>query len=423
MASKILKLVFALWLGSFSVAIIFYFQPWADYPASFIVKVFDAKTRVDNFRRMDQFSSSVVVKAGDNSFHYGRNESAINPTYQFEGQNRNLDDFLERTVTTGLVIIKDGEIVHERYLHGEQDTSLHTSWSVVKSFISTLIGIAIDDGLIHSVNDKASDYVPALEGTAYGAATIEDILQMSSGVTFAENYGEANGNTSFVLSDAQKVIFRTQMFGSAMDDMLAAYGKLEEPGQRFEYRSSDTHILSWILREVIDMPIEDYLSEKLWQPLGMEADGFWNTDATGTPIGFCCLSLRLRDYAKLGTLFLNGGNWQGQQIVSKSWVKQATRPSKLHLEPENVFGVRGYQYQWWVPKDYDGEFFAAGIWGQFIWVSEKHNMVIARTSVDPNFQNNMAESIAVFRALTNQFDTVDQLLSHQSGETVMGDLR
>jgi CubicO group peptidase (beta-lactamase class C family) len=155
-------------------------------------------------------------------------------------------------------------------------------------------------------------------------------------------------------------------------------------------------------------PVENYLSEKLWKPLGMEADAWWSTDGAGTPIGFCCLNAVLRDYAKLGSLFLNKGMWQGKQIVSEAWVLRATRPSKPHLEPENVYGERGYQYQWWVPDGYDGEFLAMGIWGQYIWISEKDNVVIARTSVDPSFRNHTGETIAVFRELTKQASSIPE---------------
>ncbi|GHF15090.1 hypothetical protein GCM10017044_06540 [Kordiimonas sediminis] len=403
---RFFKYCFGTLIVLFVGLVVFYFQPWSDYPPSTLASTFEPDKRVENFRNMDTLYPYVSVPKGDTVFEYPEAMQPLGNSYTYDGESKKLNSFFDKTQTTGLLVIKDGTIIHEMYRLGETRASKHTSWSVAKSFVSTLIGMAIEDGLIQSVEDRVEIYVPDLVGTAYGAATIEDVLQMSSGVDFSESYGEAGSNTAFNFSDAQKVLYRTWLLGDSLDDILAGYEKLEDPGERFYYRSSDTHILSWILREVTGKPVEQYLSEKLWKPLGMEADAYWSTDGVGTPIGFCCLNAVLRDYAKLGSLYINGGVWNGQQLISEDWVKRATRPSKPHLEPEHVGGNRGYQYQWWVPKDYDGEYIAMGIWGQYIWVSEKAGVVIARTSVDPAFRNHLDETIAVFRAITDQVSPV-----------------
>lgn len=388
----------------FIVVVLLITQPWSDYPASGMLSVFNADTRSHNFRNMDELLPGVAIAPSTTPTPYPVALAPQELMYDFDGETRSVSSFLERTEGTSLLIIKDGTIVQEEYLNGAEQTSRHTSWSVAKSFVSTLIGIARDEGLINSVEDKVSQYLPELEGSAYGAARVKDLLQMSSGVDFTESYGAAGGNTVLATSSVQVMLNKAWILGFSLDGQLAGYAKLEEPGTRFYYRSSDTHVLSAILRRIYNKPFEDILDEKLWQPLGMTSNASWNT-AADIPVGFCCLNATSRDYAKLGSLFLNNGNWHGKQIVSKKWVDEATIPSSSHVQPENARGNRGYQYQWWVPKDYDGEFFANGIWGQSIWVSRKHNMVIVTTATDPKFRANMTEKIAVMRAINASFDT------------------
>lgn len=390
-------------VGLLVIIVLLVTQPWSSYPAIGMLDTFSADTRAHNFTNMDDIYPSVAIAPSRTPAPY---PVALAPkvlTYNFDGEQRNVSDFLKRSEGTSLLIIKDGTIVQEEYLNGAEQASRHTSWSVAKSFVSTLIGIARDEGLIKSVEDKVSVYLPELDDSAYGAARVKDLLQMSSGVDFTETYGANGGNTAFATSSVQVMLNKAWILGVSLDSQLAGYDKLEEPSTRFYYRSSDTHVLSAILRRLYDRPFEEILAEKIWQPLGMTSNASWNT-AVGVPIGFCCLNATSRDFAKLGSLFLNNGNWHGKNIVSKTWVDEATVPSDAHVQPENAYGVRGYQYQWWVPKDYDGEFFANGIWGQSIWVSRKHNMVIVTTATDPNFRANTPEKIAVMRAISASFD-------------------
>ncbi len=375
-------------------------QPWSKYPVLNMFSAFDPETRAENFRNMENLLPHVLLTSSTSPYQYPVDISPVSLTYDFEGEVKSVADFLSRTESSSLLVIKDGTIVHEEYLNGANALSLHTSWSVAKSFISTLVGIARDEGLIESVEDKVSKYLPDLEGTAYGDARIKHVLQMSSGVDFTESYGATGANTALAISSVQILLNKAWVFGIDPDMQLSGFGKFEEPGKRFYYRSVDTHLLSTLVRGVYNQPLEDILQEKLWQPLGMTSDANWST-AAGVPIGFCCLNAVSRDYAKLGSLYLNNGNWNGFEIVSSDWVTEATIPSEQHVQPEAIGGHRGYQYQWWVPKGYDGEFFANGIWGQAIWVSRKNNMVIVRTATDPRFRENTPEMIAVMRALSS----------------------
>jgi CubicO group peptidase (beta-lactamase class C family) len=237
--------------------------------------------------------------------------------------------------------------------------------------------------------------VPELQGTAYGNARIIDVLQMSSGVDFAEVYADK-------FSDINKLFYKTFIFGQSINDAVAERAFDREPGTKFHYISSDTQVLTWVLSKAVGKSLVEFAQEQLWEPLGMESDAWWNTDFHAAELGYCCLNAVLRDYGRFGQLYLQKGAWKGRQLLPADWVVNATRPSKPHLEPgANGTGdpLRGYQYQFWVPLNYDKEYFAAGIWGQYIWVSEKDNVVIVRTSVDPIWSQHLAETIAVNREI------------------------
>lgn len=385
-------------------AVGFYYQPWADLSPATMDSLFNPDKRIQNFRDMEKTYPYKVIKAGDDKHVWpgldlASEKKPFNTEYEFNGETLQLSDFIERSITTGLIIIKNGEVIHENYRLGETKSTNHTSWSVAKSFVSTLVGMAVDEGLIKSVNDKAEDYLPAFKGTAYGAARIKDLLQMSSGVDFFESY-----NTSLLkMSDAQKILFRTWVFGEDLGEVLAAYPKFEEPGTRFEYRSSDTHILSLIVAKVMNKPLTEVIEERLWQPLGMESDATWLTDGSEqqTAIGFCCLNATLRDFARLGEFYRLGGMWNGKRLLSQAWINEATTPSDPHVMPGVPYKNRGYQYQWWTPINPDREYAAMGIWGQYVWVDEKAGVVIARTGVDPDFRAHMDETITTMRAIVD----------------------
>jgi CubicO group peptidase (beta-lactamase class C family) len=350
---------------------------------------------------MDKLYPSQVIRKGPQPHQWPEASQPVEFSYEFDGKTISLADNIERTNTTGLIVIKDGVIIHEQYRLGATKESLHTSWSVAKSFVSTMVGMAIDDGLITSVNDQVQQYIPKLTGKAYGLATIKDVLQMSSGVDFFESYGAAGSNTALAFSDVQKITNAAWIFGLNMNELVGDYGKKEEPGTRWEYRSSDTQVLGWLVETVMQKPFAQIIEERLWQPAGMSFDANWLLDKSDekSAVTFCCLNASLRDYAQLGELYRLGGVWNGQQLLSKEWIIEATTPDRDHVQPENVRGFRGYQYQWWVPQNYDREYFASVIWSQDIWVDEKRGVVIARTAVDPNFKANMNENMAMLRAI------------------------
>lgn len=378
-------------------ALLFLTRPWSDYDPLAMNTLFHPDKRVENFRHMDRIFPARTITASPQPFEFPRDERPLALDYDFDGKRRTLDGFLERASITGLLVIKDGAIVHERYRLGADADSRFTSWSMAKSYVATLVGMALADGRIDSLDDPISDYVPALGDTAYEGVPIRHVLQMSSGVDFDETYSDH-------FSDVRQFFWKVFVFGQRADDVITGYGRARPSGEEFHYASIDTQALGLLLREIYDRPLTELLEDRLWHPLGA-AEAFWNVDdesEDATPVAFCCLNARLRDFAGLGQLYLQQGRWQGEQLLPAAWVTEATRPGAPRLEPGASpydYGPRGYQYQWWVPEDYDREYFAAGHYGQYVYVSEPDNLVIARTAVDPDYRDHTTEAIAVFRAI------------------------
>lgn len=378
-------------------AVLFLTRPWSDYSPLTMNSLFFADKRVENFRHMDRIFPARAITAAPTPFEFPRQEQPLQTTYQFDGEQRSLDGFLDKVSATGLLVIKDGEIVHEEYLLGADADSRFTSWSMAKSYMATLVAMALADGRIKSLDDPISDYVPSLKDTGYDGVPIRHVLQMSSGVDFDETY-------SSHLSDIRQFFWKVYVFGERADDVMTGYQRARPSGQVFHYVSVNTQALGMLLRQVYDEPLTELLQARLWHPLGA-AEAFWNVDGESkdaTAVAFCCLNARLRDFAKLGQLYLQQGRWRGEQLLPAGWVYEATTPSEPFLQPGASpydYGQRGYQYQWWVPENYSREYFAAGHYGQYIYVSEPDGLVIARTAVDPDYSDHADESIAVFRAI------------------------
>jgi CubicO group peptidase (beta-lactamase class C family) len=373
----------------------YFFQPWSAQSPSAMVKLFSPETRVENHRNMKRIFPWRDVAASPRPLAFPKAEKTLPVEFQFEGKPRKLHDFLSRTQTSSFVVIKDGTLVSERYFLGADEKSQLTSWSMAKSFVSTMIAMALKDGSIKSLDDKVQTYVPELQGKAYGDVSIRHLLQMSSGIKFDETYTNQ-------WSDINVLFYRVFLLGSKITDVVSGYTREVPSGTRFQYVSSDSQVLAWVLTKATGMPLTQFLQTRIWAPLGMESNAFWSVEREGgSEIAYCCLNATARDFAKLGQLYLDQGKWSGQQLLPEGWVKEATRPSQPYLQPgATPQKIRGYQYQWWVPENYDGEFFANGVWGQMMWVSEKHRIVIVKTSVDKDYRANLPETFAAMRAIS-----------------------
>ncbi|MFZ4555950.1 MAG: serine hydrolase domain-containing protein [Pseudanabaena sp.] len=354
----------------------------------------------ENFRSMESIFPSKPIAKSSTPYKLRENIRELNVSYKFGGKSHQMSEMLDRTSTTGILVVKNDVIVYEHYFRGNTANARNTSWSMAKSFISALVGIAIAEGKISSVNDPITKYVPELIDSGYNNVPIKHVLQMSSGVRFNEGYSNPK-------SDINQLMSKLFLHLRPMDRVIADFPSEYPSGKKFQYMSLDSHVLGLLLRRATGKSIADYFQEKLWQPLGAESEASWLTDLYGTEITFCGLNATLRDYAKFGLLYLHEGKLNGKQILSEQWVKESITPDRPDLQANATdakeYAGFGYQYQWWIPPDTNGDFVARGHRGQFIYVSPKRQVVIVKTSAAEKSLTSeiRLETIALFRAIAD----------------------
>ncbi|MBW4961242.1 serine hydrolase [Sulfitobacter sp. CW3] len=324
---------------------------------------------VSNFSHMDRAFLSTPISRGTGP----TTELAYGAEFTLPPQ---VDDWIAARDVTSLVVLKDGKVVYENYFKGTAPDDRRISWSVAKSYLSALIGILLDEGQIASLDDQVTQYAPVLLGTAYDGATIRNVLNMASGVTFDEDYLDKNSD----INRMGRVIAlggELDTFAASLKDSFAA------PGVQWQYVSIDTHVISMVIRGATNRTIPDLLSEKIIAPMGLEREPYYLTDGSGVAFVLGGLNLTTRDYARMGQMFLQNGMYNGQQIVPAEWVTASTAPT-APTEP----GAIGYGYQWWVPKGAaEGEFMARGVYGQYIYINQADGVVIATNAADRKFRN------------------------------------
>lgn len=272
------------------------------------------------------------------------------------------EKFLDKTKTVAFLVIQNDTIKYEHYTGKYNQTSIVPSFSMAKSITSILIGCAIDDKLIKSVHEPITNYIPELTENGFNDVTIEQVLQMTSQLKFNESYVNPFGDAA------------TFYYGTNLRKSISKMKLKSDSSDSFDYVSGNTQLLGLILERALeDKTISDYLEEKLWKPLQMEYDASWSLDRkkNGLEKTFCCINARARDFAKIGRLYLNNGNWNGKQIVSEEWVKQSTKVDTTNGS------VWYYQYQWWLPTK-EGDFTAEGILGQYVYVHPEKNLIMVR---------------------------------------------
>ena len=323
--------------------------------------------------------------------------------YEYQGETHTLDDYLARHPATGLLIAQGDTILAERYQFARTDQHRFTSWSMAKAVTAMLVGIAIAEGRIRSVDDPAAVYVPALAGTEYGRTSLRHLLQMSSGVRFVEDYSTPD-------SDSGRLGAATfQQVGAGGVDAVKPFNERAVPsGTKYSYASVETQVLGLVLRSAVGRPVAEYLHEKIWEPMGAEADATWLVDRSGQEVTYCCLNAVLRDYARLGLLLAHDGNWRGRQIIPRAWIEDATRVSadQPHLRPGTARPFWGYGYQVWILPGEQRMFVLRGNRGQEIFVDPASRLVMVHTSVrnEPREPGNR-EVIALWRGLVRELGT------------------
>jgi len=290
------------------------------------------------------------------------------------GKDYNLKQLTEKCLTTleeyqtiAFLIIHDDSIRHEQYWEGYSGSSHTNAFSMAKSIVSILTGIAIEEGKIESVDQKVGDLIDGYSEGLASELTIKHLLTMSSGINFDESYLSPFAFPAYAY------------FGSDLKRLVAKYEVTEQPGEVFEYLSGNTQLLSFILEKKTGMKVADYASEKLWNPLGAKHSAYWSLDyENGYEKAYCCFNSNARDFARIGQLYLKNGNWKGRQIVSEDYVQRSIVPANL-VEKDDGSELKRYGYSWWM-TDYKGYhiYLAEGLKGQYVAVIPNKNAVFVR---------------------------------------------
>ena len=324
------------------------------------------------FSHFDQVFKARDVPRG-NKVHKLPQAIAIAAFSKGGQKEKELEAFMTEQKVAGLLILQDGKIRMERYALGFSEADRWTSHSVAKSVTSTLVGAAIRDGYIKSIDDYITNYIPDLKGSAYEKVTIRHLLTMTTGVRWNENYTDPNSDI---------VRFYTQPVEPGIDETVSYMRRLPseaEPGKKWVYKTGETHLLGVLVSAATGQTLSEYLSSKIWIPYGMEQKATWNIGRTNQELAGCCLQMKLRDFGRFGQFILEGARINGKSIVPDDWLQAATH-TQIALWPG-----WGYGYQWWTLND--GTFRALGIHGQMIHIDPARHLVVVVNSAWPEAEN------------------------------------
>ena len=345
------------------------------------------------FQHTPEIQPTVTIRRSAAPFEFAKEENiALADGFQFEGSFYPTEPFLQGTKTSALLVIQDDVIRYENYFFGGDEATVFSSNSMGKSFVSALMGFAVADGSIDSVNDPLGKYIPEFVGTALENIPIKACLQMASGIDFDED------------TDMNSFSMRTLMGTPAME-VIAGCGVQEPPFTYRRYLSINTEILGQVIKNATGKGLGEYMEEKLWTRIGSAHDAYWTLN-NGTELANGGLSISLRDYARFARLYLYEGNWNGEQLLPRDWIRDSLDISADYSKPganNDGYNAIGYGYQWWVPEGDQGEFMAIGVYGQFLYVNPEQNVIIVKVNADPDFMAEHYElkHVEFFRAIAD----------------------
>lgn len=345
------------------------------------------------FQHTPEIQPTVTIQGSAAPLEFAKEENiALVDGFQFEGSFYPTEPFLQDTKTSALLVIQDDVIRYENYFFGGDEATVFSSNSMGKSFVSALMGFAVADGFIDSVNDPLGKYIPEFVGTDLENIPIKACLQMASGIDFNED------------TDMNSFSMRTLMGTPAME-VIAGYGVQEPPFTYRRYLSINTEILGQVIKNATGKGLGEYMEEKLWTRIGSAHDAYWTLN-NGTELANGGLSISLRDYARFARLYLHEGNWNGEQLLPRDWIRDSLDISADYSKPganNDGYNAIGYGYQWWVPEGDQGEFMAIGVYGQFLYVNPEQNVIIVKVNADPDFMAEHYElkHVEFFRAIAD----------------------
>jgi CubicO group peptidase (beta-lactamase class C family) len=345
------------------------------------------------YRHVDRIAATRVVSRGGSVLNLPAHATPLDALqYEFGGQTLSVADYMQRNRTSGLLVLQGGAVALERYGMGSDAASRWTTFSVAKSITSTLLGAAVADGSIASLDDRVTRYLPALNGTAYADNTIRELMRMCSGVRWDETYSATGDSDIARLSQA----LQANRPGSMLE-LMASRPRAAAPGSVFNYSTGESFVLGAVVAATIGGNLSDYLSEKIWRRAGMEADAYWLLEAEGgLEMGGDNLSATLRDYGRLGRFLMHGA----EAVLPSGWMALAGHPDNLVTDYGQLYAgyPLGYGYQWWsFPRGaaalpyMEGAFTAEGIFGQFIYIDMQRDLVAVVLSAWPSSWVDAAE--------------------------------
>jgi hypothetical protein len=343
------------------------------------------------FRSMDElFTTRAVARSGP-VWRLPRNDQPLDFTYEWQGEIWHPDDFLERTYSNALLVMKDGRIVSEIYRNKSDENSRFIGWSMTKSITSVLVGCALVDNLIDSLDTPISDHLPELRGGGYDGVSIRHVMQMRSGVDYPERYDFANPGTA-ATNHIEALVRNTIRFA----DVARTLPRIREPGELFQYKTIDTAVLGWLVERATGGSVAAYTAQCLWEPLGAESDAYYIMDGPpgiGREFSGAGFNATLRDFARFGQMMLDGGVADGRRIVSEEWVRESTESSGQTGAEPGAYGL-----QWWMMGS-EGAYAAIGLQGQYIYIDPATRTVVVKLSYYPPGDNRAeGESRAFFAA-------------------------
>jgi CubicO group peptidase (beta-lactamase class C family) len=360
----------------------------------------EPKYRVGAFSHLDALYPTRQINRAAKPWMFKCSSGEVQ--YRFRGAEYSLSDYMSRNPITGLLVCKENQIIFESYQYGRTDRDRFVSQSMVKSIMGILIGIAISEGAIKSVDDKAEVYVPGLKGTEYGATPIRDLLHMSSGVDFGEDR-DGGRDLNRLWKD---MVTGSSVHGKGTIPSIAQFNRrIAPPGTRYYYASIEPDVLGMVLHYAVNRSASEYLRDRVWEPIGAEADAKWLLDAEGFELAHFGFNAVLRDYARLGRLLAHDGVWDGKQIIPSQWMIDATtvRPSDAFLLPGRATKLFGYGYLFWLFGGNRRQFALVGYKGQYVCVDPVSKLVMVQTALDAPGADFNLEAWSLWAAIVEQY--------------------
>ena len=335
-----------------------------DQPAQSIL-FWDTEKKIEGFKNIRELLPTRIINKSDYplSLSYGLDDFS-DISYRYKNNTYTIQDYINKFKVGGLIILRNGKILHEEYNFGNNQESRWISFSVTKSVTSMLLGAAIKDGFIKNVEESVVTYLPHLIDSSYKDITIKQVLHMSSGIKWNEDYTDPYSDVSLA----------SGLNSLELYSYLNKLGKSSNPGEKFNYNTGEANLIGGIVRSAIGNNLSTYLEQKIWKPFGMEHDAYWVLDNNySLELGGCCINATLRDYSRIGLFAMNKGiTREGIAVLPTNWIDESTNPSN---------NLKYYGYQWWLDGPEYESFYADGIFGQFIWIDPSSKIVVAMQSV------------------------------------------